>query len=92
MHNHGNHIISLGGLVKWMAGQAEALGIEIYAGFAAAEILYHEDGRVKGVATGDMGISKNGEKTAAYQAGLELCTRSTQSLPKVVTGHAPKRL
>jgi electron-transferring-flavoprotein dehydrogenase len=77
MHNHGNHIISLGGLVKWMAGQAEALGIEIYAGFAAAEILYHEDGRVKGVATGDMGISKNGEKTAAYQAGLELHAKHT---------------
>jgi electron-transferring-flavoprotein dehydrogenase len=77
MHNHGNHIISLGALVKWMAGQAEALGIEIYAGFAAAEILYHEDGQVKGVATGDMGVSKNGEKTGAYQAGLELHAKHT---------------
>src|SRR3989338_4989259 len=53
MNNHGNYIISLGALGKWLAGQAEALGVEIYAGFPAAEILYHEDGRVKGVATGD---------------------------------------
>ncbi|MFA7276099.1 MAG: electron transfer flavoprotein-ubiquinone oxidoreductase [Pseudobdellovibrionaceae bacterium] len=72
MHNHGNFIISLGALGKWLAGQAESLGVEIYAGFPAAEILLSEDGRVKGVATGDMGIDKNGEKTAAYQAGLEL--------------------
>lgn len=77
MHNHGNYIISLGALGKWLAGQAEALGVEIYAGFPAAEILYHDDGRVKGVATGDMGISKNGEKTAAYQAGLELHAKQT---------------
>lgn len=77
MHNHGNYIISLGALGKWLAGQAEALGVEIYAGFPACEILYHEDGRVKGVATGDMGISKTGEKTAAYQAGLELHAKQT---------------
>lgn len=77
LHNHGNYIISLGALTKWLAGQAEALGVEIYAGFAGAEVLYHEDGRVKGVATGDMGISKNGEKSAAYQAGLELHAKQT---------------
>lgn len=77
MHNKGNYIISLGALGKWLAGQAEAMGVEIYAGFAAAEMLYHEDGRVKGVATGDMGISKNGEKTTAYQAGLELHAKQT---------------
>jgi len=77
MHNKGNYIISLGALGKFLAGQAEALGVEIYPGFAAAEILYHEDGRVKGVATGDMGISKTGEKTAAYTAGLELHAKQT---------------
>lgn len=77
MHNKGNYIISLGALGKWLAGQAEALGVEIYAGFAASEILYHDDGRVKGVATGDMGISKNGEKSSVYQAGLELHAKQT---------------
>lgn len=77
MHNTGNYIISLGALGKWLAGQAEALGVEIYPGFAATEILYHDDGRVKGIATGDMGISKNGEKTAAYQPGLELHAKQT---------------
>lgn len=77
MYNHGNYIISLGALGKWLAGEAEALGVEIYAGFPAAEILYHEDGRVKGVATGDMGIGKDGEKTAAYQPGLELHAKHT---------------
>lgn len=77
MDNHGNYIISLGALGKWLAGQAEALGVEIYAGFPAAEVLYHDDGRVKGVATGDMGIGKDGEKTAAYQAGLELHAKHT---------------
>lgn len=77
MHNTDNYIISLGALGQWLAAQAETLGVEIYAGFAAAEILYHDDGRVKGVATGDMGISKNGEKTSAYQAGLELHAKHT---------------
>ncbi len=77
MHNKGNYIISLGALGIWLAGQAESLGVEIYPGFAAAEILYHDDGRVKGVATGDMGIDKNGEKTGAYQAGLELHAKQT---------------
>lgn len=77
MKNAGNYIISLGALGKWLAGQAEALGVEIYAGFAATEILTHPDGRVKGVATGDMGISKTGEKTALYQAGIELHAKHT---------------
>jgi electron-transferring-flavoprotein dehydrogenase len=77
MHNHGNYIISLGALAKWLAQQAEALGVEIYAGFPASELLFDETGRVKGVATGDMGIGKNGEKTNAYQAGLELHAKQT---------------
>jgi len=77
MHNKGNYIISLGVFAKWLASQAESLGVEIYPGFAAAEILYHEDGSVKGVATGDMGIDKHGGKTAAYQQGIELHARQT---------------
>lgn len=77
MNNHGNYIISLGAFGKWLAGQAESLGVEIYPGFAAAEVLFHEDGSVKGVATGDMGIGKNGEKTDAYQPGLELHAKQT---------------
>src|SRR5262245_27214901 len=77
MANHGNYIISLGNLCRWLAGQAEGLGVEIYAGFAAAEVLYDEHGRVKGVATGDMGIAKDGSKTDAYQPGIELHARQT---------------
>ena len=72
MHNHGNYIISLGNLCRWLATQAEALGVEIYPGFAAAEVLYDEDGRVKGVATGDMGIGKDGQPTDNFQPGVEL--------------------
>ncbi|MGH8683545.1 MAG: NAD(P)/FAD-dependent oxidoreductase, partial [Burkholderiales bacterium] len=67
MANHGNYIISLGNLCRWLAQQAEGLGVEIYAGFAAAEVLYDEKGRVKGVATGDMGVAKDGSRTDAYQ-------------------------
>lgn len=77
MHNDGNYIISLGNLCRWLATQAEAVGVEIYAGFAAAEILYHEDGSVKGVATGDMGIGKDGEQTENYTPGVELHAKYT---------------
>lgn len=77
MHNKGNYIISLGNFARWLAQQAEGLGIEIYPGFAAAEILYNDDGSVKGVATGDMGVGKNGEPTAAFQRGMELHARQT---------------
>ncbi|MFC7334596.1 electron transfer flavoprotein-ubiquinone oxidoreductase [Rhodocista pekingensis] len=72
MHNDGNYIISLGSLCRWLAQQAEALGVEIYPGFAAAEVVYNEDGSVKGVATGDMGIGKDGEPTDRYTPGMEL--------------------
>lgn len=72
MHNDGNYAISLGNLCRWLAGQAEELGVEIYPGFAAAEVLYNDDGSVKGVATGDMGIGKDGEHTANYTPGMEL--------------------
>jgi electron-transferring-flavoprotein dehydrogenase len=72
LHNHGNYIVSLGNVCRWMAEQAEALGAEIYPGFPAAEVLYAEDGRVAGVVTGDMGIGKDGEKKDSYQPGMEL--------------------
>ena len=77
MHNHGNYIVSLGNVVRWLGTQAEALGVEIYPGFAAAELL-EEDGRIVGVATGDMGVEKNGEHGGNYQPGMEL--RATYTL------------
>ncbi|MBI3710668.1 MAG: electron transfer flavoprotein-ubiquinone oxidoreductase [Proteobacteria bacterium] len=77
MNNHGNYIASLGNLCRWLAKQAETLGVEIYPGFAAAEMLYGEDGRVGGVATGDMGIGKDGAPTANHQPGVELHARQT---------------
>lgn len=77
MHNHGNYIISLANLCRWLAEQAEALGVEIYPGFAAAEVLYHENGAVAGVATGDMGIGKDGQPTENHQLGMELRAHQT---------------
>jgi electron-transferring-flavoprotein dehydrogenase len=77
MSNHGNYIVSLGNLCKWLAAQAEALGVEIYPGFAAAEVLYDEDGSVVGVATGDMGIGKDGQKKDSYTPGMELRAKYT---------------
>ncbi len=77
MHNKGNYIISLGNLCRWLGEQAEALGVEIYPGFAATEILIDDDGRVRGVATGDMGVGKDGENTANYEPGVELHARWT---------------
>ena len=75
--NHGNYVASLGNLCRWLGTQAEALGVEIYPGFAAAEVLFNDDGRVRGVATGDMGIGKDGERTARYQPGIELHAKYT---------------
>ena len=72
MNNHGNYIISLGNFCRWLGEQAEALGVEVYPGFAAAEVLYDGEGRVRGVATGDMGIGKDGGRTEAYEPGIEL--------------------
>jgi electron-transferring-flavoprotein dehydrogenase len=77
MHNHGNYIVSLGNVCRWLAGQAEALGVEIFPGFAAAEVLYHEDGSVKGVATGDMGIARDGHHKDSYTPGMELHAKYT---------------
>ena len=72
LHNHGNYVISLGNLVRWLGQQAEALGVEIFPGFAAAELLYNDDGSVKGVATGNLGIGKDGAPTGNFQLGMEL--------------------
>ena len=72
MSNHGNFIVSLGNVCRWLAGHAEALGVEIYPGFAATEVLYNDDGAVIGVATGDMGIGKNGEPGPNFTRGMEL--------------------
>ncbi len=77
MNNHGNYIISLGNFCRWLGQQAEALGVEIYPGFAAAEVLYREDGSVRGVATGDLGIGRSGAHTDRYQPGMELHARQT---------------
>ncbi|WP_199189567.1 electron transfer flavoprotein-ubiquinone oxidoreductase [Trinickia dabaoshanensis] len=75
--NHGNYVISLANVTRWLGQQAEALGVEIFPGFAAAEVLYAEDGRVKGVATGDMGIGKDGQPTENFQRGMELHAKYT---------------
>ena len=75
--NHGNYIISLANLTRWLAQQAEGLGVEIFPGFAAAEVLYDESGAVKGVATGNMGIGKDGEPTESFQLGMELHAKYT---------------
>jgi len=77
MHNEGNYIISLGNLCRWLAEQAEELGVEIFPGFAAAEVLYDDSGAVRGVATGDMGIGKDGEPTENFEPGVELIGRQT---------------
>jgi electron-transferring-flavoprotein dehydrogenase len=76
MHNHGNYIVSLGDVVRWLGQQAEALGVEIYPGFAATELL-EEDGRIAGIATGDMGIGKDGQPTDNFQRGMELRAQYT---------------
>jgi electron-transferring-flavoprotein dehydrogenase len=77
MQNHGNYIVSLGNVCRWMAEQAEALGAEIYPGFAAAELLSDDQGRITGVATGDMGIAKDGSEKAGFERGMELRAKYT---------------
>lgn len=77
LHNAGNYIVGLGNVVRWLGQQAEALGVEIFPGFAAAEVLYNGDGSVKGVATGNLGIGKDGEPTGEFQLGMELHAKYT---------------
>ncbi|WP_240636077.1 NAD(P)/FAD-dependent oxidoreductase, partial [Caldimonas tepidiphila] len=89
--NHGNYIVSLGNVVRWLAQQAEALGVEIFPGFAAAEVLYNDDGSVRGVATGNMGIGRDGEPTDAFQLGMELLAKYTV-FAEGSRGHLGKQL
>jgi len=89
--NHGNYVVSLGNVVRWMAEQAESLGVEIFPGFAAAEVLYHDNGAVKGVATGNLGISKEGEPTGDFQLGMELHGKYT-IFAEGSRGHLGKQL
>ena len=91
MKNHGNYIISLGNFCRWLGEQAEALGVEIYPGFPAAEVLYDDLGRVKGVATGDMGIGKDGNPTENYMRGMELHAKQT-IFAEGCRGHLTKTL
>ncbi len=90
-HNHGNYVISLGAVSKWLGEQAEALGVEIFPGFTAAEVLYDEAGRVKGVATGHMGLGKDGEPTDNFQLGMELLGKYTV-FAEGARGHLGKQL
>ena len=91
MNNKGTYTLSLGNLCRWLAGQAEALGVEIFPGFAAAEILFNEDGSVKGVATGDMGVARDGTHKPDYQPGMELHGRYT-FFAEGARGHLTKEL
>lgn len=76
-HNDGNYVVSLGNICRWLAEQAEGLGVEIYPGFAAAEVLYNDDGSVKGIATGDMGVAADGSEKDGYMLGMELHAKYT---------------
>jgi electron-transferring-flavoprotein dehydrogenase len=89
--NHGNYIVSLGQVTRWLGEQAEVLGVEIYPGFAGAEILYDENDAVKGVATGDMGVGRDGQPTAAHQPGMELLGKYTL-FAEGCRGHLGKQL
>ncbi len=91
MHNKGTYTGSLGNLCRWLAGQAENLGVEIFPGFPAAEILYNEDGSVKGVATGDMGVARDGSHKPDYQPGMELHAKYTL-FAEGARGHLTKLL
>ena len=89
--NHGNYVVSLGNVCRWLGQQAEALGVEIFPGFPAAEVLYDEKGIVSGVVTGDMGIDREGNKTDAYQPGMELHAKYT-FFAEGCRGHLGRRL
>ena len=91
IHNGGNYVVSLGNLCRWMATQAEELGVEIFPGFAASEVLYGERGEVKGVATGDMGVGADGQPKDSYTPGMDLLARYTV-FAEGCRGHLGKRL
>ena len=90
-HNDGNYIVSLGAVTRWLAEQAEGLGVEIFPGFAAAEVLYNDDGSVKGVATGNMGVGKDGVPGENFQIGMELLGKYTV-FAEGARGHLGKQL
>jgi len=90
-HNEGNYVVSLGNVTRWLAQQAEAMGVEIFPGFPAAEVLYNENGSVKGVATGNMGLGKDGEPTESFQLGMELHAKYTV-FAEGSRGHLGKQL
>ncbi len=91
MHNHGNYIVSMGNVCRWLAEQAEQLGVEVFPGFAASDIIYNEDGSVGGVITGDMGISESGEQKDSYMPGMELRAKYTV-FAEGCRGHLGKQL
>ncbi|AXY03782.1 electron transfer flavoprotein-ubiquinone oxidoreductase (plasmid) [Vibrio alfacsensis] len=91
MHNDGNYIVSLGNVCRWLARKAEAMGVEIFPGFSASEVLYHEDGTVKGIATGDMGVDKSGQPKAGFMMGMELHAKYTL-FSEGVRGHLGKQI
>jgi electron-transferring-flavoprotein dehydrogenase len=91
MHNEGNYVISLGNVTKWLAGQAEALGVEIFPGFSAAEVLYDDQGAVKGVATGNVGVGRDGTPHDGFQLGMELHGKYT-IFAEGARGHLGKQL
>ncbi|WP_029511342.1 electron transfer flavoprotein-ubiquinone oxidoreductase, partial [Marinobacterium stanieri] len=91
MHNDGNYIVSLGNVTRWLGERAEELGVEVFPGFAAAEVLYNEDGSVKGIATGDMGVTAAGEQGPNYMPGMELHAKYT-IFSEGCRGHLGKQL
>ena len=90
-HNEGNYVVGLGNVVRWLGQQAEALGVEIFPGFAAAEVLYGDDGSVKGIATGNLGIGKDGQPNDSFQLGMELHAKYTV-FAEGARGHLGKQL
>ena len=91
LHNHGNHATSLGNLCRWLGEQAEELGVMLFPGFAASEVLYNDDGSIKGVATGDMGVGADGEQKGTFQPGYELHAKYTM-FAEGCRGHLGKQL
>jgi len=91
MHNHGNYIASLGNLTRWLGEQAESLGVEIFPGFAASEVLFNDDGSIKGVATGDMGLDEQGNPKDGHEPGMELHAKYTV-FAEGCRGHLGKQL
>ena len=91
MHNNGNYIVSLGNVCRWLAEKAEGLGVEIFPGFSAADLVFDESGAVKGILTGDMGVAENGEHKDAYMPGMELHAKYTL-LAEGCRGHLGKKI